>query len=291
MEQSTLVRAVRRREVLQGGLRAGLALAGFGLMARPGPVHASGSGAGGLALVVGVARYERARDLMTPVADAQAVAQRLQALGYGLFGGGVHADPDRATYLALLRAFAAAVPSGGHAFVYLAGHGVAQGGVTYLVPSNDADLLTRHDLDERAVALPVLTARLAARADVASFIFLDACRANGLRREGGPVNGDALGGGGDLVAPGRGAMTLTYAAAPGQIAADGNGDGGDGGDGAGGILSPFAAALLHALEMPDRSPPDFFTALSGQTRRLTHGAQTPFQMQVLAGLNPTGLVP
>ena len=283
MEQSTLVRAVCRREVLRGGLRAALALAGFGLMARPGPVHASGSGVSGLALVVGVARYERARDLMTPVVDAQAVAQRLQALGYGLFGGGVHADPDRATYLALLRAFAAAVTSGGHAFVYLAGHGVAQGGVTYLVPSNDADLLTRRDLDERAVALPVLTARLAARADVASFIFLDACRANGLRREGGPVNGDALGGGGDLVAPGRGAMTLTYAAAPGQIAADG--------DGAGGTLSPFAAALLYALEVPNRSPPDFFTALSGQTRRLTHGAQTPFQMQVLAGLNPTGLVP
>ncbi|MGD1886577.1 MAG: caspase domain-containing protein [Cohaesibacteraceae bacterium] len=271
-------RLIGRRKVLKAGLAGGFGLVVGATSLSTSTVAAGNRARPGLALVIGTDNYARARDLRTPVRDAQAVAGRLENLGYRLHGGGVHADPDRATALGLFREFAAAVPQDGLAFVYVAGHGVAQSGVTYLIPSDDAALMEREDLADQAIALPVLTARLAARPGVDSFVLVDACRANGLRGAG-----NAVGGSGDLVAPRDGSLTLIYAASPGQIAADG--------DGGQGVLSPFARAVLHALDAPDRPLVDLFTDVSLETLRLSGGGQTPFQMQVLAGPPLTGVVP
>lgn len=271
---------ISRRDVLTFGSVAGLALALEGTMPSLGQAHAQTQtqSSGGLALLVGTQRYQRARDLRTPVADAQAVANRLADHGLPLYGDAIHANPDRATYAQLFRDFAASVPEGGHAFVYLAGHGVAQGGVTHLIPSDDDSLTSREQLTTHAVPLPVLTARLAARRGVTSFVFVDACRANGLRG-----SGEAVGGGGDLVAPSDGSMTLMFAASPGQIAADGGAQ-----DGA---LSPFAEALVNVLDAGPHPVAEALTRISTRTRSLSGGAQTPFHMQVVAEPAPTGLVP
>lgn len=225
------------------------------------------------ALVIGIERYERARDLPNPANDARAVADRLQALGFVLHGGQAHVNPGRAAMLALMRDFAAEIPDGATAVVFFAGHGLSQGGDTYLVPADDAGLRTRADLDAYGVALRSLTGRLAARTGVHSIVLVDTCSANGLRGVG-----PGAGGAGDLVTSDTGSMSLIYAAAPGQIAADGEG-----------ANSPFTAALLHALETPHEPLEALFRHMAGYLRVLSNGAQTPWMVRSYGEVAPVYL--
>jgi uncharacterized caspase-like protein len=212
------------------------------------------------ALVIGVERFERARDLRNPGRDAQAVAARLSELGYALHGDGVHLNTTRQEMLTLMRDFAFHLPEGATAVVFLAGHGLSEGGDTFLIPADDAGLRTRADLADHAVALRSLTGRLAARPGVNAIVLVDACSANGLRGEGA-----GSGGAGDLVTSDSGSMSLIYAAAPGQIASDGIGNN-----------SPFTQALLHALETPQEPLEALFRRLAGHLNTAAAGAQTPW---------------
>ncbi|MEO0383588.1 MAG: caspase family protein [Pseudomonadota bacterium] len=225
------------------------------------------------ALVIGIDRYERARDLRNPTNDARAVADRLQTLGFVLHDGQAHVNPDRATMLALMRDFAAEIPDGATAVVFLAGHGLSQGGNTYLVPADDAALRTRSDLDAHGVALRTLTGRLAARTGVHSIVAVDACSANGLRGDG-----SGAGGAGDLVTSATGSMSLIYAAASGQIAADGEG-----------ANSPFTVGLLHALETPHEPLEALFRQIAGYLRVHSNGAQTPWMVRSYGEVAPVYL--
>ncbi|MEQ8657130.1 MAG: caspase family protein [Hyphomicrobiales bacterium] len=226
------------------------------------------------ALVIGVERYERARDLRNPVHDAQAVAARLSELGYAIHGGGPYLNPDRATTLAVMRAFASDLPDGATAVVFLAGHGLSEGGDTFLIPADDTDLRSRADLSHHAVALRSLTGRLAARTGVHAIVFVDACRANGLRGDG-----PGAGGAGDLVTSATGSMSLIYAASPGQIADDGQG-----------ANSPFTAALLHALETPREPLHSLFRRVSHHLQGQSDGAQTPWMVRSYGDVAPVHLV-
>ena len=212
------------------------------------------------ALVIGTAHYERARDLANPRHDALAMAERLAELGFVLYGGEAQIDLSREAMLVAMRDFSADLPDGALAVVFLAGHGLSHGGDTYLVPSNDQALVSRADLDTQAVALRALTGRLAARAGVHSLVIVDACSANGLRGDG-----PGAGGVGDLVASASGSLTLFYAAAPGQIAADGDGRN-----------SPFTAALLDAMQTPGQSFDALFANVAARVTSYTHGGQTPW---------------
>ncbi|MBO6675840.1 MAG: caspase family protein [Rhizobiales bacterium] len=218
-------------------------------------------------------QFERARDLRNPARDARAVAARLSELGYALHGDGAHFNPTRLEMLAMMRDFAAHLPEGATAVVYIAGHGLSEGGDTYLIPADDADLRTRDNLGDHAVALRSLTGRLAARPGINAIVLVDACSANGLRGEGA-----GSGSAGDLVTGSTGSMSLIYAAAPGQIAADGNG-----------TNSPFTTALLHALETP-RAPLDqLFRRLTDHIGTATAGAQTPWIMRSYGDVGPVYL--
>ncbi|MCB1508124.1 MAG: caspase family protein [Hyphomicrobiaceae bacterium] len=217
-----------------------------------------------MALVIGTDSYERARDLSGARADAEAIADALAAEGYALYGGGAITDPDRAQMLAAMRGFARALPDGALAVVYIAGHGLASGGASYLLPADDAAIARREDLPAHAVALRFLTERLAARQDVHSLILVDACRANALA-------GHSPAAASDIVAPEGGAMSILYAAAPGQIAADGAGGTG-----------PFASAVIAALDDGQASLTRFIHAVSQDVLARSGGTQQPYLTQILA---------
>jgi uncharacterized caspase-like protein len=227
------------------------------------------------ALIIGNASYERAHDLNNPLNDARDVAARLAALGFSIHGGSAHLDLGRDDLLEVMRDFSAQVPDGATALVFFAGHGVSNDGDTFLIPTDDGALVTRSDLASHAVALRELTGRLAARGDVASIVLVDACRANGLRDEHGAGAVRGAGGAGDLVAGRSGSLHLIYAAAPGQIAADGDGRN-----------SPFTGALLSVLEDPARRVDTLFFDLSAQVRARTDGHQLPWMAQILATDQP-----
>lgn len=226
------------------------------------------------ALIIGNASYERARDLGNPANDARDVAARLAALGYRVHGGSAHIDLGRDDMLAVMRDFSASVPDGATALVLFAGHGLSDGGDTFLIPADDGALLSRTDLADHAVALRELSGRLAARQGVASIILVDACSANGLRGQG-----MGAGGAGDLVASRSGSLNLIYSAAPGQIAGDGDGSN-----------SPFTAALLSVLDDPARRVDSLFYDLSSRVREQTGGHQVPWMAQALATDLPPFLV-
>lgn len=217
------------------------------------------------ALVIGTAQYERARDLANPAHDATAMVAHLQALGFVVHGGAALIDPDRAHMLSAFAAFAAALPEGARAVVFLAGHGLTHQGDTYLIPSDDATLATRAHLGAHGVPLRALTGRLAGRVGVNSLILVDACSANGLRGSSA-----GAGGSGDLVASASGSMSLLYAAAPGQTAADGQGQ-----------HSPFTQALLHAFEHPNMASHALFQSVSAHMAQARGVSQIPWMMQAL----------
>lgn len=225
------------------------------------------------ALIVGNARFDSARDLRNPANDARDVAARLLELGFVVHGGNALIDVGREDLLEAIRDFSASLPDEATAVVFFAGHGLSEGGDTYLIPSDDQGLETRADLVDHAVALRELTGRLAARTGVSSFIMVDACSANGLRGEG-----LGAGGAGDLVASRTGSVHLIYAAAPGQIAADGEGRN-----------SPFTNAFLAALEQPARRIDYLFYAISARVREQTDGHQIPWMAQAASSVAPAFL--
>lgn len=226
------------------------------------------------ALIIGNDSFQRARDLRNPSNDVRDVEERLTALGFTIHGGSAHIDLSRDDLLAVIRDFAANLPDAATALVFFAGHGLTEGGDTFLIPSDDEALVTRSDLNDQAVALRELTGRLAARQGVVSIVLVDACSANGLR-------GDGLGAGGagDLVASRHGSLNLIYAAAPGQVAADGEGSN-----------SPFTSALLAALDEPVRRVDELFYDISARVRAQTGGHQVPWMMQALASDLPPFLI-
>lgn len=226
------------------------------------------------ALIIGNDSFERARDLRNPSNDVRDVEERLAELGFTIHGGSAHINLSRDDLLAVIREFAANLPEGATALVFFAGHGLSEGGDTFLIPSDDEALVARSDLNDQAVALRELTGRLAARQGVVSIVLVDACSANGLRGEG-----LGAGGAGDLVASRDGSLNLIYAAAPGQIAADGEGRN-----------SPFTSALLAVLDEPARRVDDLFYDISVRVRAQTGGHQMPWMMQALANDLPSFLI-
>ena len=224
------------------------------------------------ALIIGTGTYERARDLPNASRDADDLAMRFGALGFDVYGGRALIDLDRDAMLAAMRGFARDVPDGALALVYVAGHGLSDGGDSYLGPTDDAALMTRADLSARAVALRALTGRLAARRGVTALLFIDACRANPLA---GMQDSSGAGGTGDLVAGNDGAMTLMYAAAPGQIAADRSVDPGV-------DHSPFATAILAGLEGPGQPLDALLAKIARGTREASGGFQTPWTLRTYA---------
>ncbi|MEQ8966664.1 MAG: caspase family protein [Azospirillaceae bacterium] len=124
-----------------------------------------------VALVIGNAAYAHARPLDEPVRSADAMADRLGAVGFDVTRAG---DLDRAGFLDTLQAFAGAAEDAAVAVVYYAGYGLQLDGRTYLMPV-DARFETALDLERQVRLASVVDAAEAARAAV---VLVDACRDN-----------------------------------------------------------------------------------------------------------------
>ena len=142
-----------------------------------------------LALVIGNERYSQLPPLRNAVADARAMAQVLEELGFRVFKG---ENLDFRATNRLHADFEAAIAPGDTAFVFFAGHGVAIGAENYLLPVDmqkpgaGEDNLVRIE----SHAVDGLVRQVQARGALASFFVIDACRDNpfeavGVRSIGG----------------------------------------------------------------------------------------------------------
>ena len=223
-----------------------------------------------LALIIGNSDYAEIKPLPNPRNDAEDVAERLQALGFALFGGKVHHNLNERSLLRQTERFAEAAQGAEIAFLYFAGHGMQFDGDPHLLPVDipDASLsIVRRE----AVGLNSLLDNLAGRAKLTIAVF-DACREipdykQQIKR--------ATRGGSDAAWRGLSrpsvqsdSTLIAYSGGSGELVADGDGRN-----------SPYTEILLSHLSkdkirQEKLDVPDLFTEVSYQFRQ-TYKGQRP----------------
>ncbi|WP_457579908.1 caspase family protein [Ensifer canadensis] len=223
-----------------------------------------------LALIVGISDYTVVGALPNAARDAEAFDGFLTQQD---FETDLVLNADRRGLAEALARFSRKVGADDVALFYYAGHGMQLHGENYLV-STDARLESEFDIPAETVPLSEIINALEKRARI-SLIFLDACRDNPLaNRLNVEIEGASRGGATRGLAPiethGAGTM-VAFAAAPGQVAADGT-------DG----HSPFTRALIANLSGAGLEVGTAFKRVVRDVRRETSGKQSPQLLSSLA---------
>ena len=156
------------------------------------------------------------RQLKKAANDATTIAGTLRSLGFEVIVG---TNLGRQAMIDKLAEFTARLQPGDTAALFFAGHGVAIGGVNYLIPSDVPAVTEGAEARVRGASLaePDLIAELQARSVRVALLVIDACRDNPFPRAAGRSIGNTRG----LAdaRPARGIFTL-YSAGIGQTALD-----------------------------------------------------------------------
>jgi uncharacterized caspase-like protein len=208
-----------------------------------------------VALVIGNGAYTNAEPLRNPVNDARAMAKVLRDAGFEVIA---RENLSRRAFVDALHEFSGKVPPGGVGLFYYAGHGIQVRGINHLVPV-DAALANERDVKYETIDLnDVLGGLDEARARL-SLVILDACRDNPFARRfrsssRGLAQADAP----------RGTV-IAYATAPGDTAADGDGENG-----------LYTTELLKAIAVPGLKLEEVFKRTIDGVARSSANKQTPW---------------
>ena len=219
-----------------------------------------------VALVVGNGGYDpsNAPKLPNPVNDARLMATSLESSGFEVR---LVTDADQAAMKKAIKAFGKRlVQAGGDAvgLFYFAGHGVEDEGHNYLIPLG-AEIESEVDFHTDAVLMDWVLARMERAGNRLNVVILDACRNNPFEGKRGASQGLA-----QMNAPSG--TLIAYAAAPKQVADDGEGEN-----------SPYTAALAEALVVPGLKIEDVFKRVRVAVEEATNGKQTPWENSSLRG--------
>lgn len=228
-----------------------------------------------VALVVGNGSYQGTAALANPAGDAKAIAEALKPLNFDVI---LATDADQRSTIAALDRFSQAINGAEIALFFFAGHGIQIAGQSLLLPT-DVSVESERALRYSALDLQEVVAEMERRADV-TIAILDACRNNpfidivaGKTRSASVARGL-----GPIRLSGRGAL-IAYAAASGDVAADGSGK-----------HSPFAGALLQEIGAPNVEVGLMFRRVARRVIDETRGDQRPELLVRLVDevyLNPT----
>ncbi|MEM1198502.1 MAG: caspase family protein [Pseudomonadota bacterium] len=186
-----------------------------------------------VALVIGNGAYQSTSPLANPVNDAEDMSARLKDLGFTVITG---LDQTEADFANRMAEFAEAADRADVALFYYAGHGLQFQESNFLVPV-DAKIENQFQVRQETVTLDAIVRLMESRARKV-LVFLDACRDNPLANR--LKSKDRSIGRGLARVETRAPETLiTFAAAPGTVAADGTGRN-----------SPFTASLLKHMGTP-----------------------------------------
>jgi caspase domain-containing protein len=156
------------------------------------------------------------RQLKKAANDARTIADSLKALGFEVIVG---TNLGRQAMIDKLAEFTARLEPGDTGALFFAGHGVAIGGVNYLIPSDVPAVTEGAEARVRgaSIAEPDLIEELQAKSVRVALLVIDACRDNPFPRAAGRSIGNTRG----LAEakPARGIFTL-YSAGIGQTALD-----------------------------------------------------------------------
>ena len=215
------------------------------------------------ALVVGNSAYTHTSPLKNPVNDAKAIGSTLQQLGFEVT---TLLDVDQRQMEQALRRFGSRLrDQNGVGLFYYAGHGMQVAGENYLLP---VDINPSTETDVRYDAIPVgkLLGQMEAAGNGMNIVILDACRNNPFSRSFRSTNQGLA----QVIAP-TGSF-ISYATAPGEVAADG--------DGANGL---FTERLLKHMVVPGLKLEEVFKRVRVDVQQESNNRQVPWDSSSLTG--------
>lgn len=206
-----------------------------------------------VALVIGNAQYTNASRLKNPTNDAKAVTDFLRKQGFEVI---LDTNCTRQAMNDAFYKFERLLKSDGISVFYFSGHGVEQNKRNYICPieSEDDENLSESD---KLISLDEILRRLQSKRSRLNLLFLDACRTE-LTRDGARI---AI----SFTPPADGETAISFAAASGTHAFDGNG-----------TISPYTEAVLNALQQPCAKVNDYFPMIVDGVRSKTGNAQVPW---------------
>ncbi|MDA0289301.1 MAG: caspase family protein, partial [Proteobacteria bacterium] len=215
------------------------------------------------ALVVGNSAYTHTSPLKNPVNDAKSIGNTLQQLGFEVT---TLLDVNQRQMEQALRRFGSRLrDQNGVGLFYYAGHGMQVAGENYLLP---VDINPSTETDVRYDAIPVgkLLGQMDAAGNGMNIVILDACRNNPFARSFRSESRGLA----QVIAP-TGSF-ISYATAPGDVAADGEGDNG-----------LFTAKLLTHMRTPGLKLEDVFKRVRADVQRESNDKQVPWDSSSVTG--------
>ena len=216
-----------------------------------------------VALVIGVGHYQAPQhELTNPANDARLIGSELEKLGFEVLPV---IDPDYDTMKSALRDFSRRLDGANVALLYYSGHGMQVAGENYLLPT-DARIERESDLRDVAFDVQGVLEKMDAPGRV-NLLFLDACRDNPFSRSLAARFGNrstAVGQGLAAIETQVSGTLIAYAAAPGEVAWDGNG-----------TNSPFTSALARHIADPGLDVRQMLTRVRVEVQSATNGQPRP----------------
>jgi len=218
-----------------------------------------------IALVVGNSNYTNIQSLPNPANDSKLMSQTLRTLGFEVVAV---SDVDFIGMRRAVKEFGRKLRAAGKDAVglfYYAGHGVQAQGANFLIPLG-AEVSGEADLEIEAISASDVLAQMEAAGNSLNLVILDACRNN-------PYKGKTRSNTRGLARVNAASGSLVaFAAAPGQVAADGTGDN-----------SPYTKALVKAMQIPGLSVEQMFKRVRISVEAQTNNQQTPWEESSLRG--------
>ena len=218
-----------------------------------------------IALVIGNATY-KVNPLKNPVNDSTDMARSLRSVGFDVIEAN---NTTLAQMREATRRFADKLGSSDVGLVYYSGHGVEVKGKNYLIPVN-ADIKREYEVVDQAFDasqfLEMMDNIRGPNNKRVNILIVDACRNNELQRSWRSTNNGLA----RMDAPGG--TFISFATAPGRVAADGVGRN-----------SPYTKHLLQALKQPNVPIEQVFKVVRRNVMEETKGEQIPWENSSLVG--------
>jgi len=213
------------------------------------------------ALVIGNGAY-KSSPLRNPVNDATDIANALRNLGFSVI---LKTNANQRTMEDSIRDFGKKLRSGGVGLFYFAGHGMQVKGNNYLLPVGTV-IETESDVKYEAVDAGRVLGKMEDAGNDLNIVILDACRNNPFARAF-RSSGKGLA---RMDAP-KGSL-ITYATAPGSVAADG--------EGRNGIYTKY---LLKYMSSPNLKVEEVLKQVRVNVINETNEKQIPWESSSLTG--------
>ena len=218
-----------------------------------------------VALVIGNASY-KVNPLKNPVNDSTDMARSLRSVGFDVIEAN---NTTLAQMREVTRRFADKLGNSEVGLVYYSGHGVEVKGKNYLIPVN-ADIKREYEVVDQAFDasqfLEMMDNIRGPNNKRVNILIVDACRNNELQKSWRSTNNGLA----RMDAPGG--TFISFATAPGRVAADGTGRN-----------SPYTKHLLQALKQPNVPIEQVFKVVRRNVMEETKGEQIPWENSSLVG--------